>query len=81
MQTACSSTDPAGDFIRRTDRLPPHEQPYNWSGIKRRMLRHPPAVGQPAPDFTLKTSDGEHAITRSGFQADRPLVLIFGSLT
>jgi len=76
----CAARDPAADFIARTDRMPPEKQPPNWSTVKQLMARRAPQVGEPAPDFTLPTLDGRE-ITRSAFQLDRPLVLVFGSFT
>jgi hypothetical protein len=40
-----------------------------------------PRVGQPAPDFTLKTQDGKQEITLSQYRNKKPVVLIFGSFT
>lgn len=40
-----------------------------------------PAVGDPAPDFTLKTPDGSQSITLSKYRTSRPLVLCFGNFT
>jgi hypothetical protein len=40
-----------------------------------------PQVGQPAPDFTLKTQDGKKAVTLSDYRDKRPVVLVFGSFT
>jgi hypothetical protein len=34
-----------------------------------------------APDFTLPTLENDGQITRSAYQAGKPLVLIFGSFT
>jgi Ca2+-binding EF-hand superfamily protein len=39
-----------------------------------------PAVGRPAPDFTLTGPDGKE-ISLHAFRGDRPLVLVFGSFT
>ena len=39
-----------------------------------------PAVGRPAPDFTLRTPDGK-VLSLHDYRADRPLVLVFGSFT
>lgn len=39
-----------------------------------------PAVGRPAPDFTLPGTDGKE-ISLHQFRGDRPLVLVFGSFT
>ena len=40
-----------------------------------------PQVDAPAPDFTLKTHDGQSSVTLSQFQGARPVVLILGSFT
>jgi hypothetical protein len=40
-----------------------------------------PAVGAPAPDFTLTTADGKQTITLSQFRGVKPVVLVFGSFT
>jgi hypothetical protein len=39
-----------------------------------------PAVGAPAPDFTLSTPDGKK-ISMHSFRAGKPMVLVFGSFT
>jgi thiol-disulfide isomerase/thioredoxin len=38
-------------------------------------------AGAPAPDFTLRSPDGEQAVTLSDFKGKKPVVLIFGSYT
>lgn len=40
-----------------------------------------PAVGDLAPEFTLRTQDGSDEIRLSQFQGKKPVVLIFGSFT
>lgn len=40
-----------------------------------------PTPGRLAPDFTLKTKDGDHEITLAQFRGKRPVVLVFGSFT
>jgi thiol-disulfide isomerase/thioredoxin len=40
-----------------------------------------PKVGDPAPDFTLKTPDGEGGVTLSKLTGKRPVVLCFGNFT
>src|SRR5262249_16654850 len=40
-----------------------------------------PAMGAPAPDFTLKTVDGKGEITLSKQTGPKPVVLIFGNFT
>ena len=44
-------------------------------------LQPGPAVGTPAPDFTLKTVDGQQEITLSKLVGPKPVVLIFGNFT
>lgn len=39
------------------------------------------AVGDEAPDFTLKTLDGSAEVTLSGYRGECPVALIFGSYT
>ena len=50
-------------------------------GLMRARAGNAPKVGQPAPDFTLKTSDGTRNVTLSSLRGKRPVVLIFGSFT
>jgi hypothetical protein len=38
-------------------------------------------VGDPAPDFALKTADGSASVRLSSFRGQEPVVLIFGSHT
>src|SRR5205085_3648204 len=40
-----------------------------------------PAVGDRAPDFTLKTHDGKRTVRLSEARGHKPIVLIFGSFT
>src|SRR5215831_4574154 len=77
----CQTGDPARHFIAEMDRKPDASHPVGWQEVKRLMARPAPAVGQPAPDFTLTTLDGTETLTRSVYQEGRPLVLIFGSFT
>lgn len=79
--TGCQSTNPAGRFIAQMDRAPAEQQPKGWEQTKQLMSRPVPAIGQPAPDFTLPTLNGSQEITRSLHQEGHPLVLIFGSFT
>ena len=44
-------------------------------------LQPGPALGTPAPDFTLKTVDGQREITLSKQVGPKPVVLIFGNFT
>jgi len=48
--------------------------------IRARQDNHP-KVGEAAPDFELDLQDGNGRIRLSSFRGDRPVVLIFGSLT
>lgn len=40
-----------------------------------------PRAGDPAPDFELQDSSGEHTVRLSDFKGQQPVVLIFGSFT
>jgi hypothetical protein len=71
----------AAQFMARMDAAPPSERVPNWEHTRAMMLRQPPAVGDPAPDFSLTTCDGSQSIRLSEFRAGRPVVLIFGSWT
>jgi hypothetical protein len=75
---AKSQTDPGRSSRRRSE---PRSDESQLESDRNRGAPRAPAVGEAAPDFTLKTPDGKQTITRSKFQADRPLVLIFGSFT
>ncbi|HWB06506.1 MAG TPA: hypothetical protein VG796_26010 [Verrucomicrobiales bacterium] len=81
MAAGCRAPDPAAKFIAEMDRAPAAKRPPDWERTKRLMARTAPKKGQPAPDFSLRTLDGSRVITRSSYQAGRPLVLIFGSFT
>jgi hypothetical protein len=48
-----------------------------WLVARRGHLK----VGDPAPDFALKTSDRSQVVHLSSFRGRRPVVLIFGSHT
>ena len=77
----CGCGDPADQFIRQMDQAPPEQRPPNWAEVKGLMVRPAPRVGDPAPDFTLPTADGQSEITLSEYAAGRPTVLVFGSFT
>ena len=49
----------------------------------RRSIRQPDrlAVGDKAPDFTLKTRGGRAKVTLSDWQEKKPVALVFGSYT
>lgn len=81
LTAGCRSVDPAPGFIARMDQAPPEKRPKDWERTKSLMARAAPAVGQAAPNFSLRTLTGGSLITRSEHQAGRPLVLIFGSFT
>jgi thiol-disulfide isomerase/thioredoxin len=44
-------------------------------------LQPGPSLGEPAPDFTLKTQDGKGEITLSKRVGPKPVVLVFGNFT
>ncbi len=79
--TGCKSLDPAAKFMTEMDHAPAEKRPKDWEHTRTLMSRPGPAVGQPAPDFTLLLRGGEQTVTRSSHQAGRPQVLIFGSFT
>lgn len=68
-------------FIQKVEKSPPNQRPPDWERTKSLMARRPPEVGQPAPDFTLKSLDGSKTVTRSKLASGKPQVLIFGSYT
>lgn len=45
------------------------------------LFHEGPEVGEPAPDFTLRTQEGERTISLSDYRGRKPVVLIFGSFT
>lgn len=54
----------------------------------RRMIREhmnrpdlAPTLGSEAPNFTLKTLDGEREVELTSFHGKKPVVLVFGSYT
>lgn len=63
-------------FAGRTVRDPDH----GYALIQARAGNHP-RTGDPAPDFELDRYDGSGRVRLSSFRGDRPVVLIFGSLT
>ncbi|MHC4990960.1 MAG: hypothetical protein ACYTJ0_19895 [Planctomycetota bacterium] len=83
--SGCASTtstpDEAALFIRDMDSRPPEEQVPNWEETRAMMLRGAPSVGDVAPDFELRTREGDGTIRLSEFQPTKPVVLIFGSWT
>jgi hypothetical protein len=73
--------DPVKQFIERMDNAPPEERVPNWETTKKLMARPAPAVGDSAPEFSLKTLDGKETYALSQFRGKQPVVLIFGSYT
>jgi hypothetical protein len=68
-------------FIQAMEKAPPEKRPPHWEQTKALMDRRAPAVGEPAPDFSLKSLDGKTTITRTRLSPGKPQVLIFGSYT
>lgn len=84
LSTIGCATDPdaqARAFMDDMDARPADERVANWDEIRALMLREPPAVGAPAPDFALETDDGSARIRLSDYRGNLPVVLIFGSWT
>ncbi len=48
---------------------------------QRKESRKAPELGDLAPDFSLRSPDGQASVQLSSFQGKRPVVLIFGSFT
>ena len=48
-----------------------------WLVARRGQLK----VGDPAPDFALKTADSSQVVRLSSFRGQKPVALIFGSHT
>lgn len=48
--------------------------------IEARRYNHP-RVGQESPDFELPRADGRGTLRLSSLRGDKPVVLVFGSLT
>lgn len=63
-------------FAGRTVRDPED----GYALLEARRHNHP-RVGERAPDFELDLHDGSGRVRLSSFRGDRPVVLIFGSLT
>jgi hypothetical protein len=78
---AVQERDAAKEFVEKMDSAPPEERVPNWEQTKTLMRRIAPAVGETAPDFTLKTLDGKETVTLSKFKREKPVLLIFGSYT
>ena len=82
LEVALSEPDPS-----RAKERGKNEDPSRWQMLSRLLsgqlgsLRGGPALGELAPDFTLKTRDGKTSITLSSSRRKKPVVLIFGSFT
>ena len=74
-------SDAVSKWIEHVDSGPADQRPPNWAHVKALMMRRPPAVGEDAPDFTLKTRGDDRSVTLSQFEGKKPVVLIFGSYT
>lgn len=68
-------------YLAKIDQMPPEQRPPEWDQTRQLMARRAPAVGEPAPDFTLPLIEGGKPIRRSVLQGGRPMVLVFGSFT
>lgn len=61
--------------------LPAVSQSPNRSGTTPGRSNKSPQVGEPAPDFNLRTKDGKMQVQLSSFRGKRPVVIILGSYT
>lgn len=61
--------------------LPAVSQLPNHSGGIPHRSNKSLQVGEPAPDFKLRTKDGKMQVQLSSFRGKRPVVVIFGSYT
>ena len=68
-------------YIKMVDAKPADQRPPDWENTRRLIQRPAPKVGDIAPDFSLPILDQKMSLTRSTYQADKPLVLVFGSFT
>ncbi len=57
------------------------QRPRGRKGRGERKKSSSLKVGQPAPDFELKSLDGKKTVKLSDHKGKRPVVLIFGSYT
>lgn len=48
---------------------------------RQKKSKKAPELGELAPDFSLRSPDGQTSVQLSSFQGKRPVVLIFGSFT
>ena len=62
---------------------PPQRRPQTERTRKRPTDRQPDRlrVGDPAPNFTLKSPDGKRQVTLSDYRGKQPVALVFGSYT
>ena len=61
-------------------RIKPNGEYYAPPALKERVDSKL-AIGDAAPDFSLRRSDGDAKISLSQFQGKKPVVLVFGSIT
>ncbi|MCE9583190.1 MAG: peroxiredoxin family protein [Planctomycetes bacterium] len=81
LASGCRLFEPSTAFFLKMELGPKEDRPKTWDYVKHLGMRRVPSVGDAAPDFTVTTMDGTTAITRSDFQAGRPLVLILASFS
>jgi hypothetical protein len=79
---AIAMRQPPGVFGSIMAKMPPiafMALPFEslWMSARAGNLR----VGQEAPDFSLKSLNGDTAVRLSSFRGQKPVVLIFGSYT
>jgi len=58
--------------------LPAAAQPRRFAGPQQSPALR---VGEKAPDFKLRTKDGQREVQLSSFKGQRPVVLVLGSFT
>ena len=57
------------------------EEIKNYSQSRIEQESGGPDVGQEAPDFALRTLEGDRTVKLSDFRGKKPVVLVFGSYT
>lgn len=70
----------AGDFLRQ-DMRDPEMLIHALSRGEMGSPSEGPSLNAPAPDFELKTYDGERTIRLSDLYGSKPIVLVFGNFT
>lgn len=58
-----------------------HAQDAREAGARAKRVDRAPKQGAVAPDFTLRSLDGETEVSLSALRGRQPVVLIFGSYT